>query len=255
MEPGQEQSHDSIQQLLKQVRNKTDQPAVQPSRHCSPEAPLPPIPSNVSRVYTRQHQKTGLQAHFEGPFPVVERVSNSVMKIEVGSFKDGRKRYEFRHINDLKFAHPKSLAAPVERPKLGRPAATSVPTNGQTSTEAASSGSPEPPSPQNRFDEGQLPHPSVNNKQAAGSLSANETARNHATSNQEFRVPASAPARGLTNESGRTGPPPAPAFSARPVRSTRNPSPIYVDSIQWSTLRPWSATQNEIQALNSAIGG
>ena len=106
-EPGQEESHDSIQQILRQVRNKTDWPAIQPSSHNVPEAALPPIPLDVTHVYTKQHQKTGLQAHFEGPFPVAERTSRSVMKIEVGSYKDGRKRYEYRHINDLKFAHPK----------------------------------------------------------------------------------------------------------------------------------------------------
>ena len=41
---------------------------------------------------------------------------------------------------------------------------------------------------------------------------------------------------------------------ARPVRSTRNPAPQYVDAVQWSSVRPWSASPQEIAALNSAIG-
>ena len=51
---------------------------------------------------------------------------------------------------------------------------------------------------------------------------------NHETSNQESRaLPSSA------NEEFQgviTGPPPAQAFNGRPVRSTRNPHPNYVDS-------------------------
>ena len=43
--------------------------------------------------------------------------------------------------------------------------------------------------------------------------------------------------------------------NARPIRSTRNPAPYYVDSIQLSSLRPWSASKDEISAINQSIGG
>ena len=42
----------------------------------------------------------------------------------MGTFKDGSKRFEIRHANDLKLAHPESLAAPVSRPALGRPSSS-----------------------------------------------------------------------------------------------------------------------------------
>ena len=45
----------------------------------------------------------------------------STVRIEVGHYKSGEKRYEIRHFNDLKIAHPDSLAAPAVRPALGRP--------------------------------------------------------------------------------------------------------------------------------------
>ena len=42
------------------------------------------LPEHITHVYTRQHQTTGLQPPYEGPFPVAERVSRSVVKIVVG---------------------------------------------------------------------------------------------------------------------------------------------------------------------------
>ena len=114
-----------LQELLRQVRNDTLREPKQPSRHSKPEPTYPPIPAGATHAYTRQHQTTGLQTPYEGPFKIDSQVSRSVLKLEVGQYKDGRKRFEFRHINDLKFAHPKSMAAPAQRPKLGRPSATS----------------------------------------------------------------------------------------------------------------------------------
>ena len=58
---------------------------------------MPTIAEEVTHVYTRQHHQTSLLPSFEGPFRVAERTSRSVWKIEVGTYKDGRKRYEFRH--------------------------------------------------------------------------------------------------------------------------------------------------------------
>ena len=42
--------------------------------------------------------------------------------------------------------------------------------------------------------------------------------------------------------------------SSRPVRSTRNPAPNYIDGIQWASVRPWSASTADIAYLNSQIG-
>ena len=120
-DPGQLPDGPTLQNLLQDVRNKTNRSAVQSSNHSPPEKTYKEIPLDVTQVYVRQHQKTGLQTPFEGPFKIAERLSRSTFKIEVGLYKSGEKRYEVRHANDLKFAHPDSPAAPIHRSPLGRP--------------------------------------------------------------------------------------------------------------------------------------
>ena len=243
-DPESEEGQEAHKKLLSLVKASTNRDICQPSAHSKVEPKLTGLPEGTTHVYTKQHQTTGLQSHFEGPFEIAEKVSKSVLKLNVGSYKDGRIRYEYRHLNDLKPAHPKSMAAPAVRPKLGRP--TSSSSDGQTSTEATT-----PEQTPSR----QLPKPpppsSFQNKQAVGSSPAatNATTRfgTHETSTPNDRVPAS-----VSND-GLSGPPPIQPFSSRPVRSTRNPAPVYVDGIQWETLRPWSATSSEIEALNKSI--
>ena len=247
----------SFQQLLDLVRKKTATTAIQPSRHSSPEGPLPPIPIDVTHVYTRQHHQTGLLPSFEGPFRVAEKTSRSVWKIEVGTYKDGRKRYEYRHLNDLKLAHPKSLAAPAERPRLGRPTKTLTSDSTDTSdaTDAKSLECQQSSQDLNRFPQPPLQSTTAQNKQAAGRAkshlpAANTTSRDHATSTHDDREPASVEKDGLT-----TGPPPVPAFpTARSIRSTRNPNLCYVDSITFdTTTSAWSVSKDQLDQLNYSI--
>ena len=141
------------------------------------------------------------------------------MKIRVGQYQDGRDRFELRHFNDLKLAHPDSAASPVSRPKLGRPPTSSSEASKQTEV-----------------------------------------------------TPTKGKEDGRNRFSGPDGPPPLPPFpshppqqtnprrensnaTSRPVRTTRNPAPQYIDSvgISWSTRRPWSASQSDIAALNQSI--
>ena len=151
----------------------------------------------------------------------------------MGSYKSGERRYEIRHFNDLKLAHPQSLAAPAERPKLGRPSRTSVRPEGQTPTDVGDASAPSSflPSKPVVDDTPSFPELSretaLKNKQAVGTNS-NAT---HETSKQQFHPP-------TANEEFQgviTGPPPAPAFT-RPARSTRNPHPHYVDSFVLDSL-------------------
>ena len=160
-------------------------------------------------------------------------MSNSVWKLEVGSYKDGRKRYEYRHLNDLKLAHPKSLAAPAERPTLGRPASSS--TKSPTPTETSGPGTP--------------------------------TSEADYQNGEQVNKPVATPPTPAENSNA----------GGRPIRSTRNQNPLYVDAIagptptllpfpgragnsnvdfdlKWSP-RPWSASKTELDDLNLAISG
>ena len=219
-------SVESLKNLLHETKKNTLRAVSQPSRHNPPERPLPGIPDGVTHVYTKQHQTTGLQTAFQGPFPLVEKLSKSTVKIEVGVFKNGDKRYEVRHLNDLKFAHPESLAAPASRPALGRKPTSLA--GGQSST----GGSGSVTTPSNNF-------PSTTSKQP---VVGNSAAGNHETSNPISRVPASVVVSGLPVA---TGAPPSPAFT-RPVRATRNPCPQYVDAI-------WVASKQDLDEINRSI--
>ena len=171
---------------------------------------LKELPEHITHVYARQHKTTGLQSPYEGPFKVDSRPSRSTVKIEVGTLKSGEKRFEIRHLNDLKVAHEDSLAAPIERPKLGRrPKADQ-----QNKPIHLVDSDPKP-----TVDSG--PKPTVQPAPEKESWSSNQTET--------------------------TGPPKVPPFSGRPVRTTRNPTPLYVDAI-------WSASKSELAELNRRIG-
>ena len=205
------------QDLLNLVRTKTDRQIHQPSNHSKPESPLNGLPDNITHVYTKQHQTTGLQSHFEGPFEIAERVSTSVVKLKVGTYKDNRIRYEYRHLNDIKPAHPKSLAAPMERPKLGRPTTSlSASPESSASTEAST-----------------LPPPSSSNRSPPPNSSNRLTAPKNSTPSKQTSLP------GLARENSNS--------HSRPVRTTRNPKPLYVDAVCWS------ASSSDLVALNKAI--
>ena len=163
-------------------------------------------------------------------------MSRSVWKIEVGDYKDGTKRYEYRHLNDLKFAHPNSLAAPAHRPKLGRPAATTSPSKSSTPTETTSTGATPLSRPTNRLSG--VPNPPVDHLTNRSKQTADGTAvmQSHETSSSKDEQPAP------KKQDGQE--------PSRPVRSTRNPAPQYVDAI--STF-PWSASQSQIDFLNKEI--
>ena len=134
------------------------------------------------------------------------------------------------------------MTAPAQRPRLGRPASSP---SGVTSHTEAKTWDPEPTNN----------CAGNENKQTFTSTGVTSTGENvatsqstaHATSNSGGDVPASEHPSGLTKGSG---PPPVQPFG-RPVRSTRNPAPYYVDAIS----KPWSASKEEIKQINNAING
>ena len=200
LDPGEALDTLAVKNLLGQVKNKTNIPAHQPSNHSRPEKEFKEIPLNVTHVYTRQHKKTGLQCAYEGPFKIHERLSRSTFKIEVGRYHSGEPRFEIRHANDLKLAHPKSMAAEAQRPKLGRP--TSSSSGGSSSTEA--SPQPSPAKPVSSPPSTALPV-----------------------------EPSSFPSEKQTNADPNSN-----VGGKRPARSTRNPNPTYVDSLEIMVTGP-----------------
>ena len=257
-----EEDGPKLQEILSDVRNKTNRQAKQTSSHSLPEKPCQPIPLDVTHVYTRQHQTTGLQCPFEGPFEILERPSRSTVKIRVGQYQDGRDRVEIRHFNDLKLAHPDSMASPVSRPKLGRPATSS--SDPSIATEATPV-----PKPPNRLlkTTSKQTSGSTGRVSTGGAADASQQHDSHATSSSGRQHPTPPPEGGkiqtakaphpdyikkgplITEQMFDKWTPELLNLPQRPVRSTRNPQPYYVDSFH----RPWSASKSDIRELNEWI--
>ena len=81
-DPGDPYTKPELQELVK-FMHKTNE-KVAKSTNIPPQTPVPEPPLSVTHVYTKQHNTTGLQAPYCGPFPIVERLSRSQVKIRVG---------------------------------------------------------------------------------------------------------------------------------------------------------------------------
>ena len=136
-------------------------------------------------------------------------------------FNNGEKRYEIVHLNDLRLAHPESMAAPASRPKLGRPKTTTTVSPDVThSTEV-----PKPPmwssdgKSKQTSSTGRAPRQTVGTDEPINHETSPKDRGPSLTANEEF-------------QGTITGPPPQPAFR-RPTRSTRNPNPYYIDGFNY----------------------
>ena len=243
-DPGELPDGPQLQDILRDVRKNTSNDAKQTSRHNKEEKLLNNLPPEVTHVYTRQHQTKGLQTPFEGPFRIESRLSRSTVRLEVGTYKDGSKRYEVRHINDLKLAHPSSMAAPASRPALGRPPTSPASSTPTTSESTSSNQHPRPTTGSREVDKQSLVSGKIQNNSHPIS---NQNPRVHSESG-EVEVQGETRNSSILPSLNPTGPPSNHPFPTRAARSTRNPSPNYVSSI-------WSASENDIALLNKQIQG
>ena len=128
------------------------------------------------------------------------------------------------------------MAAPAQRPALGRPSSS----NGQNQTDL----NPSPPPTQSPEPvPAAPPFGAKNSKQTRSDVAISQNPT-HATSNTDGHVPAS-----VVDDGSTSGPPPFKPFS-RPVRSTRNPNPAYIDAFAPAA---WSASPVDIRELNKSI--
>ena len=174
-------------------------------------------PDSITHVYTRQHNTTGLDAPYDGPFPIVSRPSRTQAKIRVGFYKNNKPRYELRHWRDLKIAEEVPVSAEAQRPKLGR-----------------------------------IPRPAPETNKSDTSVQSEADLANE-----------------KKDEVNKLPSPPN-----RLIRSTRNPAPVYIDSVSVPLLSEvdfsipppragnlnavnppstWSATPEELAFINRSI--
>ena len=187
-------------------------------------------------VYVKVDQPTGLQARFEGPYPIVSRPSRSTITVRVGSFVNGSPRLQTYNWNLCKIAHLREDAVEAERPQLGRKPKDSAPKPSPespiNSPPTTSSDVPEPTDVNP-----QVPSPSNQNNDSTGRARKRGRPKKRAkiqTTETESSddVPLSASNKGplITKKMlDNWNPDLLGLHSDRPARSTRNPNPQYVD--------------------------
>ena len=114
-------SSTNLRDLLTNVQKKTALPAVQTSTHSPPpSAPDASLPEGTTHVMVKQHKTLGLDPTWDGPFPVIEKISRSQIRIKIGLSKEGNIRSEVRRLHDVKPANMAEGAPDAERPRRGR---------------------------------------------------------------------------------------------------------------------------------------
>ena len=183
-----------VRALLEELYRMEAKPALQTSSK-SNEIDISATDS-ATHVYVKIDEPRGLSARFEGPYEIVSRPSRSQVEVRIGSYVTGEPRLATYHWSSCKVAHMRESASEGSRPKLGRPSKTSA-----SSAESAEL-DPKPPPSSTADDE--LIHASGQNKPVVVSPSASSK---QSTSTAKIQT------------------------SSRPVRSSRNPNPHYIDAM------------------------
>ena len=155
---------------------------------------------SATHVYVKIDEPRGLSARFEGPYEIVSRPSRSQVEVRIGSYITGEPRLSTYHWSSCKVAHMRESASEGSRPKLGRPSASF-----STSKPITSSAEPDPnPPPSSSTSQCLLTDAPGQNKPVVVNTGAASQQTSGAAKIQT---------------------------SNRPVRSSRNPNPKYVDAI------------------------
>merc|ERR1712015_4572 len=118
--PGQESTPGQVGQMLENLKANAARPAVQTSSHRDPPVHMPVDLDRVTHVRVKRAKPGPLGHSYEGPFEIYERVSNSCVRIRVGSFANGEPKYELHHWNNLKPAVLRNDTKLAERTRPGR---------------------------------------------------------------------------------------------------------------------------------------
>ena len=212
-------------------------------------------------VYVKVEDPAPLAPRFEGPYVTVNRPSRSTVTVRLRSFVDGSPRLQTYNWNTCKIAHLREDAVPGERPRLGRK--PKQPPNPLVSSDS-------PTNNDSKSASGDVPNSTDQYKQTRGrqrgrTKNAKPPSDNHETSSPERRHPSPSVKMGgkiqtdvpppnvspsfetlsgtqphpnylkkgpvITNEMFDKWTPDLLGIQPRPVRSTRNPQPKYIDAV------------------------
>ena len=110
-----------ITELIEDLRNNASRPPVQTAHHRSITVFTPKEMEECTHVYTKVGKPSQLGSLYEGPYPIIQRIGKSVLKIKVGNWANGSPRHEITHWNNAWPAPPSDEPLVLaEKPRRGR---------------------------------------------------------------------------------------------------------------------------------------
>ena len=224
-------------------------------------ADKPPVPTSGKRVfkdisetddathvYIKVDNPLSLCPKFEGPYRIVSRPSRSTVEVKLGLFKNGTLRTQVVHWSLCKVAAMGETSQEAERPKLGRPARQPDPEveqqppsfvfSGRSSSSRASGQNSDNASASGLVTNTTNSSPQTNSAATGSNVNKPSTSGRSSNLNVGGNSSSSGPvpsadlpptnsngggnASSLSNPSPSAGRPPS-----RPVRSSRNQTPVY----------------------------
>ena len=94
------------------------------SRHIAQkDTYMPAMVKTATHVYVKEDKSktTPLAPRWSGPYPILDRPSNSTLKIKIGTYASGQTRTQIVHWNNCRVAFMRDGQKEASRPKLGRP--------------------------------------------------------------------------------------------------------------------------------------
>ena len=225
--PGPPLSNLQTRALLEELYKMSAKPAIPTS------ATVDPVDlsytESATHVYIKVDKPKGLSPKWEGPYLITSRPSRSQIEVRLGSFVDGTPRLQKFHWNTCKIAHLRPDMPDASRPKLGRP--TSKTSNGPNATEPSNAKSikmaDEQAAAPTQYKQTQKPAKiQTSFETLCGKAPLSDYIKKGPIFTREMFDKWSPELLGLPETSIDTE-----ATSRRPVRSTRNPNPNYVDAI------------------------
>ena len=107
------------QEIILKVQAVVNRPPAQTVLHREIPDYMPHSTMIAKRVYTKKAKKSPLSPIWEGPYPIIERIGKSCLKIKTAEYKNGEPRTEIRHWSTCYPAHPEDTQSAV-KPTLGR---------------------------------------------------------------------------------------------------------------------------------------
>ena len=107
--------------ILKTLKATANRKPAQTAIHSPPKTYFPEAAQKTNFVYMKNQKTSPLSPRNDGPYPIVERVGKSCVRLEVGEYSDGTPRLELHHWANLTPADVRPDGDIAVKPTLGRP--------------------------------------------------------------------------------------------------------------------------------------